>query len=80
MAARAGQAAPRTWYGLRASAGAERDVGSAERFSLSASAYVRQQVSPRIDLEAAYDYTSSRAASSTGFTRGIARISLIARF
>mgnify|MGYP002780222860 CR=1 FL=1 len=75
-----GQAGPRTWYGLRASAGAERDVGSAERFIISTSAYLRQQLSPKIDLEAAYDYSSSSAASSTGFERGIARISLIARF
>jgi tetratricopeptide (TPR) repeat protein len=75
-----GQAGPRTWYGLRASAGAERDVGSAERFIISGAAYLRQQLSDRVDLEAAYDYSSSSAASSTGFTRGIARISLIARF
>ena len=75
-----GQAGPRTFYGLRASAGGERDVAGADRFILGASAYLRQQVSPRLDLEAAYDYTSSSAASSTGFTRGIARISLIARF
>ncbi|WP_301751405.1 hypothetical protein [uncultured Erythrobacter sp.] len=71
---------PRTWYGLRASAGAERDVGSAERFILSTSAYLRQQLTPAVDIEAAYDYSSSSAASSTGFERGIARISLIARF
>ena len=75
-----GRAGPRTVYGIRASAGAERDVGSAERFILSGSAYLRQQLSARLDLEAAYDYTSSSAASSTGFERGIARISLIARF
>ena len=75
-----GQATPRTWYGLRASAGAERDVGSADRFILGASAYVRQQLSSAVDLEAAYDYSTSSAASSTGFERGIARISLIARF
>lgn len=75
-----GQAAARTWYGLRASLGAERDVGSAERFILSASAYLRQQLSRSLDVEAAYDYSSSSAASSTGFERGIARISLIARF
>lgn len=75
-----GQATPRTWYGLRANAGAERDVGSADRFILGASAYVRQQLSAAVDLEAAYDYSTSSAASSTGFERGIARISLIARF
>ncbi|MFO6428756.1 tetratricopeptide repeat protein [Erythrobacter sp. W302b] len=75
-----GQAGPRTWYGLRASAGAERDVGSAERFILSTSAYLRQQLTPAVDIEAAYDYSSSSAASSTGFERGIGRISLIARF
>ncbi len=75
-----GQAGPRTWYGLRASAGAERDVGSAERFILSTSAYLRQQLTPAVDIEAAYDYSSSSAASSTGFERGIARISMIVRF
>lgn len=75
-----GQAGPRTWYGLRASAGAERDVGSGERFIIGTSAYLRQQLSERIDVEAAYDYSSSSAASSTGFERGIARVSLIARF
>jgi tetratricopeptide (TPR) repeat protein len=75
-----GQLGPRTSYGLKASAGAERDVGSADRFVVSGSAYLRQQLSARIDLEAAYDYSSSSAASSTGFTRDIARISLIARF
>ena len=75
-----GQLGRRTWYGLRASAGAERDVGSADRFIVSGAAYLRQQISSRVDLEAAYDYSSSSAVSSTGFTRGIARISLIARF
>lgn len=75
-----GQAGRRTWYGLRASAGAERDVGSGERFILSTSAYLRHQITQAIDLEAAYDFSSSSAASSTGFERGIARISLIARF
>jgi tetratricopeptide (TPR) repeat protein len=77
-----GQAGPRTFYGLRGSAGGERDMsgGGESRFIVSGSAYLRQQLSPRIDLEAAYDYTSSSAASSTGFTRGIARVSLIARF
>lgn len=75
-----GQAGARTWYGLRASAGAERDVGSGERFIISTSAYLRQQLSQSVDIEAAYDYSSSSAASSTGFERGIARISLIARF
>jgi tetratricopeptide (TPR) repeat protein len=75
-----GQFGRRTWYGVKASAGAERDVGSAERFIISGAAYLRQQLSARVDLEAAYDYSSSSAASSTGFTRGIARISLIARF
>jgi tetratricopeptide (TPR) repeat protein len=75
-----GQAGPRTWYGLRASAGGERTVGNADRFIISGSAYLRQQVALAIDIEAAYDYSSSSAASSTGFERGIARISLIARF
>ncbi len=75
-----GQLGRRTWYGLRASAGAERDVGSAERFIISGAAYLRHQLSARVDLEAAYDYSSSSAATSTGFTRSIARISLIARF
>jgi hypothetical protein len=55
-------------------------VGSADRFIVSGSAYLRQRLSPRVDREAAYDYSSSSAASSTGFTRGIARITLIARF
>jgi tetratricopeptide (TPR) repeat protein len=75
-----GQLGLRTWYGLKASAGAERDVGSADRFILSGAAYLRQQLSSGVDLEAAYDYSSSSAASSTGFTRGIARITLIVRF
>ncbi|HQS70259.1 MAG: hypothetical protein B7Y36_14620 [Novosphingobium sp. 28-62-57] len=75
-----GQAGQRTYYGLRATAGGERDLGGADRFILSGAFYVRRQLSAAIDLEAAYDYTSSRAASSTGFTRGIARLSLIARF
>lgn len=75
-----GQAGQRTFYGVKASAGGERDVAGADRFIISGSAYLRQQLSPSIDLEAAYDYSSSSAASSTGFTRGIARISLIARF
>jgi hypothetical protein len=46
----------------------------------SGALYLRRQLTNAIDLEAAYDYTSSSAASSTGFTRGIARISLITRF
>ena len=75
-----GQAGPRTSYGIRASAGGERDVGGADRFIVSGSAYLRRQLSSTFDVEAAYDYTSSSAASSTGFTRGIARISLIKRF
>jgi tetratricopeptide (TPR) repeat protein len=75
-----GQAGPRTWYGFRANAGAERDAGSAERFIVSGTVYLRQQLSQAIDIEAAYDYSSSSAASSTGFERGIARISLVARF
>jgi len=75
-----GQLARRTWYGLRATLGAERDVGAGDRFIISGAAYLRQSLSDRIDLEAAYDYSSSSAASSTGFTRGIARVSLIARF
>ena len=75
-----GQLAQRTWYGLRATLGAERDVGAGDRFIISGAAYLRQSLSDRIDLEAAYDYSSSSAASSTGFTRGIARVSLIARF
>ena len=75
-----GQAGQRTFYGIRASAGGERDVGGADRFIVSGAFYLRRQLTSTIDLEAAYDYTSSSAASSTGFTRGIARVSLIARF
>jgi tetratricopeptide (TPR) repeat protein len=75
-----GQAGPRTAYGVKASFGGERDVAGPDRFIVSGSAWLRQQLSPTFDMEAAYDYTSSSAASSTGFTRGIARISLIARF
>jgi tetratricopeptide (TPR) repeat protein len=75
-----GQLGPRTAYGLRASLGGERDVAGADRFIVGGSAYVRQQIGPALDLEAAYDFTSSRAGSSTGFERGIARLSLIARF
>lgn len=75
-----GQAGSRTFYGVRASAGAEKDVGGAERFIVSGAVYLRRQLSASLDLEAAYDYTSSSAASSTGFERGIARLSLIARF
>ncbi|WP_296719891.1 hypothetical protein [Erythrobacter sp.] len=75
-----GQAGPRTFYGIRASAGGERDVGGADRFIVSGSAYLRHQLSPSFDVEPAYDYSSSSAASSTGFTRDIARISLIMRF
>lgn len=75
-----GQAGQRTFYGIRASAGGEKDVGGADRFIVSGAFYLRRQLTNAIDLEAAYDYTSSSAASSTGFTRGIARISLITRF
>jgi tetratricopeptide (TPR) repeat protein len=75
-----GQAGPNTFYGLKAGAGAERDVAGPDRFIISGSAYLRQRLTQRVDLEAAYDYSSSSAASSTGFTRDIARISLIVRF
>lgn len=75
-----GQIGPRTSYGIKASAGGERDVAGADRFIISGAVYLRQQLSRSFDLEAAYDYSSSSAASSTGFTRGIARLSLIARF
>lgn len=70
----------RTTYGLRASAGAERDVGGSDRFIVSGALFLRRQLSRAVDVEAAYDYSSSSAASSTGFERGIARVSLIARF
>jgi hypothetical protein len=75
-----GQAGRRTFYGIRASAGGERDVGGADRFIVSGAAYLRRQLTASLDLEAAYDYSSSSAASATGFERAIARISLVARF
>jgi tetratricopeptide (TPR) repeat protein len=75
-----GRIGQRTTYGLRAGAGAERDVGQSDRFIVNGGIFLRRQLSDAIDVEAAYDYTSSSAASSTGFERGIGRISLIARF
>jgi hypothetical protein len=52
-----GQAGPRIWYGLRASAGGERTVSSVDRFIVSGSAYLHQQIKPAIDIEAACDYS-----------------------
>lgn len=75
-----GKLGPRTFYGAKAGAGAERDVGQSDRFIVSGGVYLRHQLSDAVDLEAAYDYSSSSAASSTGFERGIGRISLVARF
>jgi hypothetical protein len=75
-----GQLGPRTFYGIRASAGGERDVAGADRFIVSGAVYLRQQLTKAVDIEAAYDYSSSSVSSSTGFERGIARISLITRF
>ena len=75
-----GRVGERTYFGARVSGGGERDIGGADRFIVSASTYLRRDLTDRFAVEAAYDYSSSRTMSANGFERGIGRLSLIARF
>lgn len=69
-----------TYFSVRAAGGGERELGGADRFIVSASTYLRRDLTDRFAVEAAYDYSSSRTMSANGFERGIGRLSLITRF
>ncbi len=70
----------KTFFGIIAAPGGETEIGGTNRFIVSGALYVRRELSERFDIEAAYDFSSSRAASSTGFAREIARLTLVVKF
>ena len=63
------------WY-LGGSVGYEIQLPGSDKAIWSAGASLAYQVMRRVELEAAYDFFSSRTAASSGFERGTGRLSL----
>ena len=70
----------KTNFGISVAPGGETEIGGTERFILSGALYIRRALSDRFDIEAAYDFSSSRTASVTGFAREIVRLTLVVKF
>jgi tetratricopeptide (TPR) repeat protein len=65
---------------LKAAAGREKERGGNPRTTVSASAGLGWKLLRDLELEIAYDYSSSRTFATGGFSRGIGRIGIIKRF
>ena len=63
------------WY-LRLAAGRETERPGGSRWSINAGASVTWEASDRLEVEAGYDFSTSRTTSVGGFERNIARVTL----
>lgn len=68
------------YWDVRLAAGRETELPGESRRIRGGGASVAVKVQPRLYVELAYDYSSSRTTSASGFERGIARLSLRQRF
>jgi tetratricopeptide (TPR) repeat protein len=67
-------------WSLKAAIGREKERLSRPRTNISLSAALGWRLGRDLELEAAYDYSSSRTFATGGFSRGIGRIGIIKRF
>jgi thioredoxin-like negative regulator of GroEL len=67
-------------YDLRLVGGRETERPGGSRWIVNAGASVTWEASPTLEVEGGYDFSTSRTASSGGFERGIARLTLRKRF
>lgn len=68
-----------TWE-FRLTGGYETERPGRSRWTVNAGAGLAYRLSPRFEMETAYDFSSSRTSSNGGFERGIARLTLRRRF
>lgn len=67
-------------WDLKAAIGREKERGGNPRTTVSASTGLGWKLSRDLELEIAYDYSSSRTFATGGFERGIGRIGIVKRF
>jgi tetratricopeptide (TPR) repeat protein len=67
-------------WDLKAAIGREKERDGNPRTTVSASAGLGWKLASDLELELAYDYSSSRTFAAGGFSRGIGRIGIIKRF
>lgn len=67
-------------WDMRLVGGYETEKQSGSRATVNVGASVAQAIGSALELEAAYDFSTSRTQSTGGFERGIARLTLRARF
>ena len=75
-----GQFTPRLRWDVRVVGGVETETPGGSRFIVNAGASLTQALGRNVELEAGYDFSSSRSFSVGGFQRGVARLALRARF
>lgn len=66
-------------WDMRLVGGYETETPGGSRATINAGVSLAQQLGSQLELEAAYDFSTSRTQSSGGFERGIARLMLRAR-
>ncbi|NJS13461.1 MAG: hypothetical protein HC788_01260, partial [Sphingopyxis sp.] len=75
-----GRILPRLRYDVRLVGGRETEKPGGSRWIINAGGSLTYEAGPRLEIEAGYDFSTSRTIGSGGFERGIARISLRKRF
>jgi tetratricopeptide (TPR) repeat protein len=67
-------------WDLRLAGGHETEKPGGSKFTVNGGLSVTREITRSFEIEAGYDYSSSRTVSDGGFERGIARITLRKRF
>jgi hypothetical protein len=75
-----GRIAPQLRYDLRLVGGRETEKPGGSKWIVNAGASITFEASPTLEIEGGYDFSTSRTASTGGFERGIARLTLRKRF
>lgn len=75
-----GQIAPRWHWDIRFVGGYESEKDRKSRMTVNGGASLTHKIDPSLDIEIAYDYSTSRTLPTGGFARGIGRLSLRYRF
>ena len=67
-------------WDLRLAGGYETEKPGGSKFTVNGGFSLARHITNGFEVEAGYDYSSSRTVSAGGFERGIARITLRKRF
>lgn len=74
-----GNLTKRLRWDLRLAGGYETETPGGSKFTVNAGLSLARQITADLEIEAAYDYSSSRTVSAGGFERGIGRVTLLLR-